>query len=111
LPRGNLREPLGAMRRADIVMLTHSDQVEPQRLAEIRERIEALHPGAEIVESAHRADFLLDLKTQEKRPLKTLDGKTIACFSAIGDPRSFEAQLETIGAKIRQSWRYPDHYP
>ena len=35
LPRGLLREPLRSLRRADIVMATRADQVEPQKLAEI----------------------------------------------------------------------------
>src|SRR5206468_3190277 len=64
-----------------------------------------------ILEAVHRSDFLFDLKSKTKIPLKHLDGKAVAAFCAIGDPQSFEKQLRDIGADVVQSWRYPDHHP
>lgn len=111
LPRGNLREPLSAIRRAGLVILTHSDQVAPERLAEIHKRILAIHPKARILEAVHRTDFLFNLKTCEKVALEQLQGKPVVAFSAIGDPQSFENQLREIGADLVQTWRYADHHP
>lgn len=111
LPLGDLREPLSALRRAGIVVITHADRVTSGELTRLREEIERLHPGVQVVESAHKADHLLDVKTEEKLPLTRLKGQAVVSLSGIGDPLSFEAQLEALGVTIAQRWRYPDHHP
>jgi len=110
LPLGNLREPLRALRRAGLVVVTHSDQVPPETLARIRSDLEKIHPGAPVAEAVHRPDFLMDLKTQSRHPLDRIRGKKIASFCAIGDPVSFESDLKSLGARLVQGWRYPDHH-
>ncbi|OGR58072.1 MAG: tetraacyldisaccharide 4'-kinase [Elusimicrobia bacterium GWA2_69_24] len=111
LPAGNLREPPAALRRADLAILTHTDQVTPAALQETRERILALNPGLRVFEAVHAPDFFLDLKTEEHRPLGHLKDKPASSFCALGDPRPFEAQLRGLGAKLAQSWRFQDHHP
>jgi tetraacyldisaccharide 4'-kinase len=111
LPLGNLREPLSAIKRAGMVVITHADRVTAVELARLRDDLEALHPGVQVVESAHRADHLLDVKTEAKLPLSRLKDAAVVALSGIGDPLSFEAQLEGLGVKVAQSWRYPDHHP
>lgn len=111
LPLGDLREPLSALRRAGMIVLTHADQVHAEWLEETRGILARINPGAPILEAAHRPDFLFDLKEESKRPLSHLDGRDAACFSAIGDPASFEALVRRIGARTVQTWRYPDHHP
>ena len=110
LPLGDLREPLSALKRAGLVVITHADRVTAVELSRLREDIDALHPGVPIVESAHKADHVLDVKTEEKHPLARLKDKAVVALSGIGDPLSFETQLETLGASVAQSWRYPDHH-
>lgn len=111
LPLGDLREPVSAIRRAGLVVITHADRVTAAELTRLRDEIEALHPGVTVVESAHKADHILDVKTEAKHPLSELKGKAVVALSGIGDPLSFETQLETLGASVAQSWRYPDHHP
>jgi len=111
LPAGNLREPLKALRRAGLAVITHADQVTEQELSSIREQISGIQPGLEILESAHRPDFLFDLKDDKRRRLAYLKNKPIGCFSAIGDPKSFEDLLRRTGARLVQTWRFPDHHP
>ena len=111
LPLGDLREPVSALRRAGLVVITHSDRVMTVELKRLRDSIESIHPGVQIVESAHVADHLLDVRSEEKRPLSFLKDRGVVSLSGIGDPLSFESQLESLGAKIGQSWRYPDHHP
>ncbi|MDD5304458.1 MAG: tetraacyldisaccharide 4'-kinase [Elusimicrobia bacterium] len=111
LPLGDLREPLSALRRAGMVVITHADRVTGVELARLRADIEALHPGVPVVESAHKADHLLNVKTEAKLPLSHLKGKPAVALSGIGDPLSFETQLEALGVTVAQSWRYPDHHP
>ncbi|MEQ1919784.1 MAG: tetraacyldisaccharide 4'-kinase [Elusimicrobiota bacterium] len=111
LPLGDLREPLSALKRAGMVVITHADRVTSVELTRLREDIEQIHPGVTVIESAHRADHLLNVRTEEKSPLTKLKGQAIVALSGIGDPLSFETNLETLGATVAQSWRYPDHHP
>lgn len=111
LPLGDLREPLSALRRAGLIVVTHADRVTSAELTRLRDDIEALHPGVPVVESAHKTDHLLDVKTEAKLPLAHLKNKAAVALSGIGDPLSFETQLEGLGVKVAQSWRYPDHHP
>ncbi len=111
LPLGSLREPLSAIRRAGMVVITHADRVTAVELTRLRADIEELHPGVQVVESAHKADHLLDVRTEAKLPLTRLKDTAVVALSGIGDPLSFETQLEALGASVAQSWRYPDHHP
>lgn len=110
LPLGNLREPIGALRRAQMIVITHADRVTTAQLDALRTEIEAVKPGIPVLESAHKADHLLDVKADQKRPLSHLAGKAVAVFSGIGDPLAFEATIEELGGKTAQTWRYPDHH-
>jgi tetraacyldisaccharide 4'-kinase len=110
LPLGNLREPVSALRRAHIVIVTHADRVTAPELAALRAELDAAHPGIEILESAHKADHVLDVRTEKKHPLSHLKGKAVVALSGLGDPLSFETTLESIGASVAQRWRYPDHH-
>ena len=111
LPLGNLREPISSIRRAGMVVITHADRVTAPELARLRTDIEQLHPGVQIVESAHKADHLLDVRTETKLSLTTLKERAVVALSGIGDPLSFEMNLEGLGIQVAQSWRYPDHHP
>lgn len=111
LPLGNLREPLTALSRAHMIILTHVDRVEESELEAIKKEISSLNPRIPVLEAAHKADFLFDLKTEKKCRLSHLSGQKVVALSAIADPPSFETQIIKIGAEIGQKWRYPDHHP
>ena len=111
LPLGNLREPLSALKRAGLVMLTHADRVGEEALSAIRRDIHAVNAEVPVIEAAHRPEFLLDLRTEEKLKLSHIEGREVVALSAIADPASFESQLTALGAGIAQKWRYPDHHP
>lgn len=110
LPLGDLREPVSALRRAQMVVITHADRVTAPELAALRERIESIHPGVSVLESAHKADHLLDVRTEKKQPLAHLKGRAVVALSGLGDPLSFESSLEELGATLAQKWRFPDHH-
>jgi tetraacyldisaccharide 4'-kinase len=111
LPAGNLREPLSALNRAGLAVITHTDRVEKKRISEIRASVATAAPDLKIIESAHRADVLFDLKDDKRRRLAHIKGKTVALFSAIGHPQGFEDLIKKTGAHISHCWRYPDHHP
>ncbi|TAG27922.1 MAG: tetraacyldisaccharide 4'-kinase [Verrucomicrobia bacterium] len=107
LPRGILREPIKHLRRASYVFLTKSDG---RRDPELEELIQRHNPGVNVIECAHRPQFLQRLGAAERRPLADLEGKRVGAFSGIAVPESFEAFVRDLGGRIEFTRRFLDHY-
>ncbi|MBP6508010.1 MAG: tetraacyldisaccharide 4'-kinase [Opitutaceae bacterium] len=107
LPRGILREPVKHLRRASYVFLTKSNG---QRDPELEALIQKHNPGVDIIECAHRPQYLQRFGSAEQQPLTFLKGRRVAAFSGIATPESFEKFLRDLGAKLVARERYMDHY-
>ena len=107
LPRGVLREPIKHLSRASYIFLTKSDGRKDEPLVEL---IRENNPRAEIIECAHRPQFLEPIGEGERLPLEALRGARIAAFSGIASPESFEGMLRDFGAEIRYNKRFLDHH-
>jgi tetraacyldisaccharide 4'-kinase len=106
LPRGPLREPLIALRRAGLVVLTkanlgHETGIWQQRLGN---RLEA-----PVVQAIHRPVRLVDLATSQARPAEELRGKRIVAVSGLARNETFPALLTTQGAVIEAALGFEDH--
>lgn len=108
LPYGTLREPLSALKRANLVVLTHSDLISARDKEDIKDRIRLINDEIEIIEAVHKPDYFFDVINREKLPLSAVSGAAVA-FSAIGEPSSFEQTLRNLGLDLKQVWRFPDH--
>jgi tetraacyldisaccharide 4'-kinase len=112
LPRGILREPIKHLKRASYVFLTKSNGQRDQEL----ERLIAEHnPGVDVIECAHRPQFLrrfgvADDSPEARVPLTFLKGRRVLAFSGIATPESFEKFLRDLGAMLVGRERFLDHY-
>jgi tetraacyldisaccharide 4'-kinase len=110
LPRGLLREPLSALRRADVVVITRADLVSPQALALLKQTIaDRARPAAPILVAAHQPTGLV-LADGSRRPADWLRGQDIAAACGIGNPDAFRRTLERAGGRVRWFEVFPDHY-
>lgn len=107
LPRGILREPVKHLKRASYIFLTKSNG---ERDAELEALIHEHNPDADIIECAHRPQYLQRLGAEQQQPLLWLKGRRVAAFSGIATPESFEKFLRDLGAKIMWRERFLDHY-
>ena len=109
LPAGFLREPLGALSRADIFVLT---QIAPgQDTAALTDRLRQLNPRALIVESRHRPEGFSDLNNPDKiLSIDSFKGKSAVVFSGIGNPQAFEDTVCSLGINIAEALRFADHH-
>jgi len=107
LPRGILREPVKHLNRASYIFLTKSDGVRDEALLEL---IRENNPRAEIIECAHKPQYLQAVDSGERLPLDALKGAHVAAFSGIASPESFEKMLRDFGAEIRYNQRFLDHH-
>ncbi|MBO5911831.1 MAG: tetraacyldisaccharide 4'-kinase [Elusimicrobiaceae bacterium] len=108
LPYGILREPLSGLKRADLIILTHCNQVSARQLEDVRDQVRLYNDTVEILESEHRPEYYVDICTTRQIPLSEIKGP-VACFCALGHPESFERTLKDLGLVLRQKWRFPDH--
>ena len=110
LPMGYLREPVSAINRADIAVLTRADRVGPYILKSNMRAIAGLAPGLPVALAAHRPKSLRQVNNGEETPLSGLAGMRVLAVSGVADPASFALILENLRAKITQSLVYPDHH-
>lgn len=110
LPRGLLREPIAALRRADVVMATRADQVSSQVLAELRTRVQRYNPRAAWIETEH-APVAWFNASGATEPVELLRGKRALAISAIGNPKAFSKTLTGIGLEVVEAMTFPDHHP
>jgi tetraacyldisaccharide 4'-kinase len=112
LPRGILREPIKHLKRASYVFLTKSNG---QRDPELERLITQHNPDVDIIECAHRPQYLQRFGTcaqvaTNREPLSFLKGRRVFAFSGIATPESFEKFLRDLGANLVGRERFLDHY-
>ncbi|MCG9134144.1 tetraacyldisaccharide 4'-kinase [Candidatus Poribacteria bacterium] len=115
LPAGTLREPPIALRRADIILLTHTDttHVLPHTKAAVRQLV----PNALVLESIHQAGHVYPLLPKvgeaeiDFRPaVEVLEGKRILAVCGIGQPETFVATLMQCSPESVALLAFPDHH-
>jgi len=109
LPRGLLREPPGAVARADALIVTRSDQVPSAELDALIEELGRLAPGRPVALARHRPRALLDGAGREAAP-ESLRGAEVDLVSGIGNPEAFELLVRALGAKVCGQLVFPDHH-
>lgn len=107
LPRGTLREPLRNLERAGFFFLTKTNGIDTTPL---KRNLNALNPGAEIIETVHQPLSLEGVWGEGSRRIGFLRGKLICVVSAIARPESFERALVSLGAGIVRHFRFMDHH-
>lgn len=109
LPRGLLREPIANIERADLVIVTRTDQVSAEELTAIRaELVRRNHIGT-VIEVSFRPSQLINSAGQPK-PLAELVGQRVFGFCGIGNPDSFERTLRQLGLEVVGFESFPDHH-
>ncbi len=109
LPRGPMREPLEAIQRAQVVILTKADEA-PDALEAHRGRLRELNPHAALVAAVHEPTEIMDGFTGERAVCARLHGPRVGLVSSIGDPQGFESTVRRLHAGVRWHQRFPDHH-
>ena len=89
-------------------MLTHCNQVSEEELEKIKTEIRLYNQSVQILESNHQPQYYMDICQARQVPLEEIQGP-VACFSALGNPVTFENTLTNLGLELKQKWRFPDH--
>jgi tetraacyldisaccharide 4'-kinase len=109
LPRGILREPLSALKRAQIFVLTKTN-LNPQTEAAAN-LLRKINPQALVCTAIHNPAGFYNLN--KPAPLLALDSlrsQTVASICGIADPAGFEDLIASLGIKAGLTFRFPDHH-
>jgi len=114
LPYGNLRESIGNMRRADIILITKSpEDISPiQRRIIVKEVNKAPYQNLYFTTFIYKPAIPVFTDEQEKTPEKLLSGKEgngIVLVTGIANPQPFREYLENNFEEIIHL-SFPDHY-
>jgi len=109
-PRGLLREPISALRRADVVVLSRSDMVSATRRAELRQQLLSHAPQANWAEAVHAPVVVVNALGQTAA-VGALAGRPVAAFCGIGRPEGFLYTLQQCNYCLVDFWPLPDHAP
>jgi tetraacyldisaccharide 4'-kinase len=104
LPGGPLREPLSALKRADIIVTTgaYSDIIVPRPLI--------LPDDTPIFKCYYQPRDLLQGSQEAVYPLGLIKGKKICAFAGIGNPTTFQKTLGSLGGEVAVFIPFPDHH-
>ena len=106
VPSGRLREPLSALSRADVFVVTRAEN--DLRFDYIRTRLRDLNPSAAVFRTYLRPRYWRDYSNGQCIP--SLDGQSVAAFCGLGNPQNFWATLESLGLNVVFRWAFDDHH-
>lgn len=104
LPAGRLREPLPALGRADVLLITRSRPEDAH--PDIERVVRRYNARAPVLSAGHRALGFFDSRGQQA----AAPGRALA-FCGIGSPARFRADLEQLGLQLSDFVTFPDHHP
>ncbi|XP_075672278.1 putative tetraacyldisaccharide 4'-kinase, mitochondrial [Castanea sativa] len=111
LPLGPLREPLTALKRADVAVIHNADLVSEQNLKDIEHMIREVKESLPIFFTRMTPSHFFEVANiNSKLPLGALSNTIILCVSAIGSANAFVTAMEKLGASYVDRLDFSDHH-
>ncbi|MDH4121934.1 MAG: tetraacyldisaccharide 4'-kinase [Deltaproteobacteria bacterium] len=108
LPCGWLREPLGALVRADAIVCTKSG---PDTAKRVKAVLAGLGLERPVFTFGWQALQLRRLDGKETRPPESLAGRQVNLVCALAQPQGVARTVEGLGARVARLEAFPDHDP
>jgi tetraacyldisaccharide 4'-kinase len=104
-PAGELREPLSAMDRADVICLTRCSGNEST------DRVDGYNRrGVPVIKTGLRVQSVIELKSGKETGIETVQHQPAAAFCGIAYPQDFFRTLEQVPVQIVNQNDFPDHH-
>ena len=109
-PAGPLRELPGSVKKADLVILTHSDEADEKMSGALDSVLSKGGYKSPVLESIHAPLYFRDAESGQKYEAGELKGRKLLALSSLADPLSFENSLKKLAVDAVKKVRFPDHY-
>ncbi|MBI2957132.1 MAG: tetraacyldisaccharide 4'-kinase [Acidobacteria bacterium] len=107
LPAGRLREPLEALRRADMIVFTRAhNSVPPEVVAAVRR----WNPQAPAFRAVTRLSGVFDAASHRPANLFVLKQQPALAFCGLGNPEAFWDDLRRDGFNLAATLAFADHH-
>jgi tetraacyldisaccharide 4''-kinase len=106
IPLGRLREPVEALGRADVLIVSRADH--DPRFEHLRKKLRQFNQTAPIFRVRTRPrQWRICSKRQV---VDELPAKNVGAFCALGNPQGFWNTLNEMGLNLVFQWTFPDHH-
>lgn len=109
IPRGLLREPLTALKRADVIVLTRWAQVTEASNQQLITRIGCYNRRAPVIRAETENSTFIPL-FPEVQSDEFSKADPVALITAIGNPEQFKRAVIEAGASVDFYQTFPDHH-
>ncbi|XP_022139742.1 probable tetraacyldisaccharide 4'-kinase, mitochondrial isoform X2 [Momordica charantia] len=111
LPLGPLREPLAAIKRADVAIIHHANLVSAQNIEDIMVTLRQIKDSLTIVFTEMAPSFFFEVTNINYRiSLGALSDSVVLCVSAIGSADAFVQTMQKIGTYHVDRLDFSDHH-
>ncbi len=108
MPWGPLREPLAALARADVIVISKANLGDADALRRlVVERLGARQP---VFRCEFRPERLTRLDGERTLPISALAGRRVALICGIAQPEGFRRAVTQADATVRELVAHPDHH-
>ncbi|MFT7465211.1 MAG: tetraacyldisaccharide 4'-kinase [Pseudohongiellaceae bacterium] len=110
LPLGGLRESPAGLARADLVVLTHTENLDPGEVSAAKVRLRSCRRDLPVVHAHHRPLGVRSVTAESLDPTSHLAGLDFFLFCGIASPEAFAQTVTGLGAQVTGVMGFDDHY-
>ncbi len=107
-PRGTLREPLSAVKRAHLIVITNPPTVADAEAIELTLR--QYRATAPVLSAVYQPIEARRIDDPAPQPPTVLAGRRLVAFAGLGSPRGFPETLAGAGVAVADFVTFPDHH-
>lgn len=107
-PLGALREPLGALRRAHLVVVSRAPGADAfEKILAVVRRHNQVSP---VVRGEYEPVECWEVRASGSAGPEVLRGRRLLAFAGIAHPQDFRRTLEQVGVRVTHFAEFPDHH-
>ena len=107
LPAGRQREPLAALERAQMVVLTRTELGDPFPCERL---VRQINPKAATFHCSTKLSGFVDIHNGKAYPPTAFQGEPVCAFCGIGNPKAFFSDLKKWGISLTAEEAFRDHH-
>ena len=108
LPHGPLREPLSALRRADLIVAAGAERLEDAEA--VKEAARRHAPGVPVATARYVPVECWEARSLRPRPPEDLAGRRLVAFAGLASPDGFARTLEALRVDVAHFATFVDHH-